>query len=267
MTDRSSIREVLEQIGPEPDSLLRALSPHITDDMLAEIAAADYGEEVECHLSKLRLIRDTATPPMKMEWCPTEVLELMRWSQPEDPTWKPGSVGIRGHWMRAFCCAVLLRALREPSNYDIGAGNEATLAHLILSTRKLPIDLSSPAAGLLAWLLLHSNLEGRDESTCVYGLGLLWFSLQTPVSTIQGTLRTVPDEAMLALALWICQRSIQLRPDLILNGDRLPARMGITDPQAAGWKELGLRFCELNLSRCSAPLREIVEEIGLQLAE
>jgi len=235
--------------------------------MLEEIASADYGEEFECHLGKLRIIRDTAAPLVEMRWCPTEVLELMRWSQPEDPAWKPGSTGLRGHWMRAFCCAALLRALREPSNYDIGTGNETTLINFILSARELPIDLSSSATGFLAWLLLNSDLEGRDESICAYGIGLMWFALQTPGSIANGILRHIPENALLTLVQWICRRSAELYPELIMGSDCLPVRMGVGNPPPSGWQKLGTLFCDLDLSRCSVRLREMVEEIGLQLSE
>ena len=98
--------------------MLSEISKHITDDMLAEIALADYGQDQEKHLAALRRLRDTGTFVKPMHWHPCEVLELMRNSQPDDPSWKPGGSGTRGHWARAFACAALLRAKQEPWKYQ-----------------------------------------------------------------------------------------------------------------------------------------------------
>ena len=114
------IIDLLKRFDPEPDVLLRAISAHVDDEVLTEISLADYGEDAEVHLAALRTIRDTGTFSLPMHWYPAEVLELIRWSEPEDPNWKPGRTGEFGHWMRAFCCAALLRATREPWNCGDG---------------------------------------------------------------------------------------------------------------------------------------------------
>ena len=98
-----------EVFQPQADQLLRQVSRLIDDGMLEEIAAADYGYDVEKHLAHLQLIRDEGSFAVPMRWEPREILELIRWSEPEDPKWKPGAFGERGHWMRAFACTSLLR--------------------------------------------------------------------------------------------------------------------------------------------------------------
>src|ERR1700761_2888417 len=102
------MRDVFARFSPDPNALLRLVSKHVNESMLNEIAAADYGDKVAEHLAPLRQIRDGRSLRAPMRWEPREVLELIRWSEPDIPDWKPGSSGERGHWMRAFCCSALL---------------------------------------------------------------------------------------------------------------------------------------------------------------
>src|SRR5262245_2436176 len=101
--------------------------------MLREIASADYGMDADAHLDALLRIRDRGEAPAPMNWEPKEVLELIRWSEPEDPNWRPGGTGIRGHVMRAFVCAALLRAAPEPANHGYFDGENQTIAQLLAS--------------------------------------------------------------------------------------------------------------------------------------
>ncbi len=76
--------------------------------MLKEIAEADYAQDVEEHLAALKPVWEGSEFTELHHWFPMVVLDLIRWPEPEDPNWKPGSTGLRGHKMRAFSCAVLL---------------------------------------------------------------------------------------------------------------------------------------------------------------
>jgi len=110
------IQSLLASLEPNAQDLLSDISKHIDDDMLAEIASADYGQDQEQHLAALRHLRDTGSFIEPMYWYPCEVLELVRHS-PE------GSIDIQGHWIRAFACAALLRANEEPWNYSCSSSN------------------------------------------------------------------------------------------------------------------------------------------------
>jgi hypothetical protein len=251
------IVDLIHQFEPEPDDLLRAISKHITDDMLGEIALADYGEDHEDHLAELCQIRDTGEITKPMGWCPGEVLELFRWSQPENFAWKPGRTGLDGHWMRAFCCAALLRATCEPGNHeDVGADH--TAVNLIQSLRAIPTDLNRQASRFFAWLVLESDRECDHEHVCAYAILLLWISLQLT--------NPPPDEALISLANWLCDRSKQLYPELIFDGNPLPLRMGVGNPPPqAAWVNLGNAIFDLDLSRRSPTLQQIVRQIGIEL--
>jgi hypothetical protein len=254
------IAELLNQFEPEPDGLLHEISRQIDDQMLESIAAADYGGSgQEEHLAALRQIRDTGTFPKEICWYPAEVLELIRNSNPEDHNHKPGAIGPFGHWIRAFSCAALLRASREPYNYLGDPAPDYSLIQLIHSLRVLPVDFSPQATRFLAWLLLHSDPEGRDEDVCAYGIGLFWFALQ--LSTF------VPDETFVLLAEWIVRRVKEHYAHSFSPEYSFPPRMGVGNPPPSPWQSLGGLLFDLDLSGRSPELREWVKFIGLELAD
>jgi len=252
------IIELLNRFEPESEGLLREISKHIDDEMLAWIASADYGQGQDEHLVALRQIRDTGTFPPEMVWYPAEVLELIRFSEPEDPEWKPGRTGEFGHWMRAFSCAALLRATRDPWNYGDGIATDKATIQMIHSLRTLPVDFTPQAVRFLAWLLLHSEPEGRDDQVCAYGIGLLWFALQLA--------SPLPDETLILLAKWIVRRAEELYPNLIFEGNSIPLRMGVGNPPPSRWDSLGAALFDLDLSKRTPELRELVQLIGSELA-
>ena len=52
---------MLNKFEPDGDVLLRAISAHVTDEMLECISMADYGCDGDAHLAALRQLRDTIT--------------------------------------------------------------------------------------------------------------------------------------------------------------------------------------------------------------
>jgi hypothetical protein len=267
------IVDLLNLFEPEPDGLLRQISEHIGDDVLEWISTADYGSEADGHLAALRQVRDTGTFPKPMHWFPAEVMELIRWSEPEDPNWKPGRTGEFGHWMRAFSCAALLRATREPWNYGDGIGTDSTLIQLILSLGELPVDFTKQAAKFLAWLLLHSDPDGADEQVCSYGLGLFWCALRHP--------DRFADQNLIPLAQWVFRRADEIyespasalrRADASSEG-RSPGRgdglrqMVISCQKQSSWEVLALKFFDLDLSNRSSDLQAYARTLGEGLLE
>ncbi len=200
----ATLYDALIALEPEPDGLLWCIAANIDDSMLRDIAHGDYGRDVEAHFAALKRIRDGKQLPAPMPWEPKEVLELIRWSQPENPEWKPGRPGARGHWMRAFCCAALLRASGEPGNFDGFDGQNQTLIQLIWSLETLGVGFDREAAAFLSWLIGRRAANGAaqrfpaiDDEMAFYGLGLFWFGLRAkpPMS----------DPALIALAEWTAE--------------------------------------------------------------
>jgi hypothetical protein len=252
------IQAFLASLEPDGEQLLAEISKHITDDMLEEIAAADYGQGLEQHLASLRRLRDTGRFVEPMHWYPCEVLELIRYSKPEDPSWKPGSLGIRGHWMRAFASAALLRALGPPWEYEADpAPPSYTLIQLICSLRALPVDFTSSAVRVLAWLMLRSDLEGTDEQVIYYGVGLLWATLHRNPPP--------PDRDLVGLSEWIVARESELSKRLPGGFDRWLLGILGSSPPPSPWESLGLELRSLDLSRHQRQLQEWVKLIGSEL--
>lgn len=252
------IIDLLKRFDPEPDGLLRAISAHVDDEMLKEISLADYGEEAAEHLAALRTIRDAGIFPASMGWNPGEVMELIRWSEPEDPNWKPGRTGEFGHWMRAFCCAALLRATREPWNYGDGVGTDSTVVQLTLSLCALPVDFTSEAVKFLSWLLLNSDPEGQDGQVCSYAVSLFWFALHLPSHASNGDL--------ISLADWITRRAGELfvGPP---GGNRGLREMVVTCQKSPSWEKIGIELLDLGSGLGSNVLQARVRAIGEQMLD
>ena len=145
------------------------LCPQIDDGMLEQIAAADYGYRADEQLTALRLIRDDRQLPDRVATVPLEVLELIRWSQPEDPLWQPGGQGRRGHLMRLFCCAALLAAGDKP---EVRYLEEApTLPQLVDSA----VKLGEPAVEAMLPLLCRrvQTLPPTEEDRPFFAASIL----------------------------------------------------------------------------------------------
>lgn len=254
------ITELLNKFEPDGDALLRAISAHVTDEMLDWIAGADYGDRREEHYEALLQVRDHGTFPDDLSWVPMEVLELLRWSEPEDPDWKPGRTGEFGHWMRAFSCAAISRAEHEPWNYHYNDGStDSTTIQLVLSLDALLIDLNREAARNFAWLILKSGPDGKNDSLREYGVALLWFALQLePI---------VADEELIALAEWVVRRADELKWDPRVAEFSGLKGMVIGCQKRSGWEMFGVKLAELDLSGRGAELRTWLRLIAEQLVE
>jgi hypothetical protein len=171
-----------EAFPPSATALLDFTRRLIDDELLREIAVADYGCDAAEHFARLLPIRDHGDVANLGSWTPHEVLQLMTYSQPEDPTWKPGLTGLDGHRIRAFCCAALLRAefLEEETNSSM----DVCLAQVIKSCQALGEDAQLAAACFLTWATPRIALWNR----WFFGAGLLILTCQ-----ISGDLELVHD--------------------------------------------------------------------------
>lgn len=254
------ITELLNRFEPDGDMLLRTIAAHVTDEMLECIAQADYGCDADAHLAALRELWSTGLLPQDPGWVPMEVLELIRWSEPENPEWKPGRMGELGHWMRAFSCAAILRAEHEPWNYTYNDGStDSTTIQLVLSLDAVGVDLKREAARDFAWLILKSDPEGKNESIREYGVALLWFALQLEPA--------VADEDLIALAEWVVRRADELKWDPRVTEFPGLKGMVIGCQKRSAWEMFGVKMAEMDLSGRSVELQTWVRLIAEQLAE
>lgn len=210
------LRVFLNSLEPNQELLLSRISTHVTDDMLEEIAQADYGRDCEKHLAPLRLLRDQGVFSQPMHWYPCEVLELVRHS--------------RGHWIGAFANAALLRAMNEPWNYSGSGQPSYTLIRLLSSLEELPIDFTPETVRLVSWMMLNSDLEGRDAQPIYLGVALLWL-------TLQGAVRA-SDQDLVEIADWVVRHEAELHTNSNWAFDRW--LLGIAgDPPPSEWERLG----------------------------
>ena len=133
-----------------------------------------------------------------------------------------------------------------------------TLIQLIYSLRALPVDLSSPAVRVLAWLMLHSDLEGTDEQAIYFGVGLLWLALRRNPPPPHGDL--------VGLSEWIVRRESELAKKLQeVSKDRWLLGCLGNYPPPSPWESLGSELRSLDLSSHQRQLEEWVKLIGNEL--
>jgi hypothetical protein len=75
----ASSREVLRTCDPDPDAMLLFVGRRVNEQVLREIAEADYGIDSDTHLAALRSISRTGKVPKPPQWEPREVCELTQW--------------------------------------------------------------------------------------------------------------------------------------------------------------------------------------------
>lgn len=183
-----------ERFGAEPNALFDALLPLITDDMLQEIAEVDFELDVEKHFVPLKLFRHQRIIPT-LNWYPNEVLTLVRWLEPDQPTRRPGFTGKRGHLLRAFSCALLLRAYERPENQGRWFSFNETAIQLALSLKVLgePMDLAG--GRFFAWCLdALTPLDEEGIEGPFLALALLSFVYSSD---------DYADDDVIALCKWI----------------------------------------------------------------
>ncbi|PQO35814.1 hypothetical protein C5Y96_09195 [Blastopirellula marina] len=174
---------ILKAFPPSEDRLFEILRPAVDNDMLKDIAMADYGHRWEEMYEHLRVIRDRGEIPETFDVQLDEVLCLTRWSDPDKPNpppFRPGPSGERGFVTRLFACALLMRqkkawheawgcdvAISVASAARIGPDYDEALAryftHRLGQTTSLD-DRSFTQLGLLAIGLRHriANITEHD---------------------------------------------------------------------------------------------------------
>jgi hypothetical protein len=252
-------KPTLEFFQPSRDELLHHVSDLVDDSMLKEISEADAGDEAEEHLSCLRRLRDLGEVPLP-QWNPLEVLELIRWSEPEDPAWKPGSPGRRGHIMRAFACAALLRMGCEPGNRDRLIGENQALIQLVGSVSFLGEPFPLLTRRFLAWRL--SNLPENDEERPFFILALILLALSVQPHP--------PEPEVEDLIDWLMEDEQRIRESNWVN---LPEYsdtwlLGLTfyDLRHDAWVNMVPRIIEFAKIVDSARLRQGLSEVAHRLA-
>ncbi|MGD1865395.1 MAG: hypothetical protein ACFB0D_12645 [Phormidesmis sp.] len=215
--------KLLNRFAPTPEPLLQLVRQAVDDQHLQEIAHADYAQDVEKHLSALRQIKN-GDIPAPMEWYPREVLELTRWTEPDQDLNLPKSQRMRGHWLRLFSCTILLHADVAPKNSeDCLWGSDETTIQLIESAKRLGAQTSEAALQFFCWCWQQEQLNEEDESRC-FAFAIL--SLATALNNCDAAtidyFKTVLNGDDIPLFQWVKQSQrkakwIQLADDLNIS--------------------------------------------------
>ncbi|MGR9151266.1 hypothetical protein ACU8MT_17700 [Rhizobium leguminosarum] len=240
----------------DPKSLLNATASLLDEDDLQSIARADYGNDTHEHLTQLVDIVRLCELPSPLKWHPREVLELTRWSEPEQQ-----DLGMAARLSRqcAFACTVLLVSYGDPRNAGASYGSNQTLISLVGSLEALGLDIEDEVLSLLSWLIPRLPEHEAGEIP-FFGLAMLWFAL--------GSRHQWNDAALLGLCEWIMvtEEAARRRKSIVLgaSGSWLVSGTGY-DTHIDRWQKLGRKLVGRLDMRHGPDVRDAVQLIGAML--
>ena len=192
---------VRRRFPPNERAAVDHLRRFIDREMLREIAKADYGQDVDRHLSALEPVWSGGEFKELDHWFPMEVLELTRWTEPDAAKDRPTSTRMKEHQMRAFCCAVLL----STPNFEPDAD---TLIQMLDSVFVIGLDTTEEAIGrFLTWLI---DSLGHGEHRSIFAL-----SVVAALNKVEPTMRVSDEEELVD---WIRNEEMSERNDLEGDG-------------------------------------------------
>ncbi|MEO7716518.1 MAG: hypothetical protein ABIY70_09965 [Capsulimonas sp.] len=159
--ENQTIDVLLQRYSHSGTALLDWIRPRIDNSMLQEISQADYGFDAHKKLAALLQIRDEPQIQLPMEFGTQEVLELIRWSGPDDRDWREDD-WEHNHLRRAFCCAVLLTIADNRKARANLTHENSSLITLVESSLLLGAEAIHNTLGLLCWRILRMTPE--DEA-------------------------------------------------------------------------------------------------------
>ncbi len=136
---------------PSECALLDWMRPKVTLPQLQEIAANDYRQKIPEHLTGIQAQLGPHPPLGLLPWCPREVLELERWSEPDEAYEGNPPSGEGGHLKRLLACIILLRNGAHVGDTDGHSEEDFFLEISAASLRQLTrssLALGIPELGL-----------------------------------------------------------------------------------------------------------------------
>jgi hypothetical protein len=133
--------DVLDGMRPAELALWEWVRTRVDASIVREIAALDYGMQVEEHRNGLEDLLLGRRLPEELPWPTGAVLQLAAFADPD-------TTDRRGHVARLFCCLVLVRT--ADAGYPAGE-----LAALVESALALGPEAAGPALRFVAWCRGH----------------------------------------------------------------------------------------------------------------
>jgi hypothetical protein len=150
-------KSLIEAFPPNAFALFMLIRPEVDDEMLKEIAAADYGNGLEENLVIMRRMLDKYELVTPLEWNPHEVLALCRWDETGP------NADRRNVIQRAFCCVCLLFDSANSNSYD-DFGSSDSLVRLLENILALGGEYPEAFARFIIWRLPHIDPDyARDR--------------------------------------------------------------------------------------------------------
>jgi hypothetical protein len=206
------------------------LASALSSEMLDEIAGADYGFDFTDHRSALvEIVRSFELPDRREHRYPWEVLELIRWSEPDRTDSAPSRRGKRGHVMRGFCSAALLTAGGVPGAWEYFPGEVSSLIQLITSAIALGEPHLSSVASLVIWRLDDTMVEETDRLFFMLGLIIVFRSSKAFRLT---------SEQWSVLSTWLDEAELKARIQNGAEGGDWLLDVGIHHVGHGVWKKL-----------------------------
>lgn len=194
---------LLDGLRPDELALRDRIAPELDASMIDEMAAADYGVDIDQHGQALRDLLTTRHWPDRLDNHPLNVIELVRSILPEHPSPATGATGRRGHLMRIFACLALIRTWTrdaEPSD---------SLAALVESALELGPPTVDDALRYLVWCRRHEPgdwpASPADRPFLTFAVLLLATTTRAEAHQLGGLANLMLDEQEAALideGLW-----------------------------------------------------------------
>lgn len=250
--------ELYSAFPPDANALVDFTRRFVDDQMLKEIANADYGCGADDYFKALKEIRDSGVMPGSFKWWPKEVLELSRWKEPNEleeyeETIRPKplkhrnakvripiSPRMRGHRIRLFACAVLLWFAEDDNDGRV----ESTLAQGLESAKYLGAEANSAFARSLA--AAEEKYYSRERWFWVLSLLVLKLRLESS---------SADESSLRAVTKWV------LEEESAYSESRRPSHSGEWPPVPFGvglgyWKSLFDEIAEFAKAVHSEDVRE-----------
>lgn len=203
--------QFLKEFKPDERLLLRRISTHIDDEALELIANEDpVGGDARrarfidalraiCDGGILKKQSDFASWDKFHEQDVTEILEFSRFAEPDSDQCLGRWRGTRGHWSRAFACAVLLRSYgdSEVRGSAAGAYNDVIL-QLVESVRRLDAGFEPETMAMLAWFIIRAcdDAEWNEiehDQRAFAGVGILSLAVNSKNMVSHDTIMKLTD--------------------------------------------------------------------------
>lgn len=180
--------------APNPRTLFDRLRREVDESTLRAIANADYGCDAEKHYAALLTIHKSGEVPANLDWQPYEVLQLVRWMEPDDEASKPFADGTRGNVVRLFGTTILMRAAAEGGQFDTG-DDDSDVVQAAASVQRLGPAYADEALTLFAWYGERARRSMHASFSAALGIASIWPLVSEPDRTRKAAKRLLETTA------------------------------------------------------------------------